>query len=209
MIRRLSRRLRYGAPIIVVSGLPRSGTSMMMKMLAAGGVAIVADGVRAADDSNPRGYFEFEPVKDLDKPGTDRAWLREARGKAVKIISFLVTWLPEEANYDVIVMDRDLDEVLASQQQMLARRGQAGDVGADARARETLAAHLAQLDRFLARRGCFRALRVSYAAAIAQPAQTAERVARFLGRRLDVQAMAAAVERDLYRNRAASGTPGR
>jgi hypothetical protein len=83
MIRRLSRRLRYGAPIIVVSGLPRSGTSMMMKMLAAGGIAIVADGVRAADDSNPRGYFEFEPVKDLDKPGADRAWLREARGKAV------------------------------------------------------------------------------------------------------------------------------
>jgi hypothetical protein len=106
-------------------------------------------------------------------------------------------------------MDRDVDEVLASQQQMLARRGQAGSVGADARARETLAAHLAQLDRFLARRACFRTLRISYGEAIAEPAQTAERVARFLGRRLDVQAMAAAVERDLYRNRAPSRIPGR
>jgi hypothetical protein len=210
MIGRLVRRLRYGVPVVVVSGLPRSGTSMMMKMLAAGGVAIVADGVRDADPGNPLGYYEFEPVKDLDKLGGDRAWLRAARGKAVKIISFLVTWLPEDVNYDVIVMERDLDEVLASQQQMLARRGMADDAADTSRARDTLTAHLAQLDRFLARRACFRTLRVSYRESIEHPAATAARVARFLGRRLDLDAMAAAVDRDLYRNRAdARPTPRR
>jgi hypothetical protein len=209
MIGRLLRRLRYGTPIVVVSGLPRSGTSMMMKMLSAGGMAIVADGVRTADPSNPLGYFEFEPVKDLDKRDADRAWLAGARGKAVKIISFLLTWLPEEFNYDVIVMDRDLDEVLVSQQQMLTRRGTTAEGGDTSRARDSLLAHLAQLDRFLARRACFRTLRVSYRETVDSPAQTAARVAGFLGRRLDVAAMAAAVDRELYRNRAAPAAPRR
>jgi hypothetical protein len=207
IVPRWLRRLRYGTPVIVVSGLPRSGTSMMMRMLAAGGIAIVADGVRRPDDSNPQGYFEFEPVKSLDQPGADRTWLGDARGKAVKIISFLVTWLPEDANYDVIVMERDLDEVLASQQQMLIRRGTAGDGGETPRARETLTAHLAQLDRFLSRRTCFRSLRVSHRETIDDPAGSAARVARFLGRRLDVAAMAAAVDRELYRNRAGTASP--
>ena len=94
MIGPLVRRVRYGAPIVVVSGLPRSGTSMMMGMLEAGGVTPLVDGVRAADASNPKGYFEFEPVKALTIDG-DPSWLPAARGKAVKIISFLLTWLPE------------------------------------------------------------------------------------------------------------------
>jgi hypothetical protein len=200
-MRRIWRRLRYGRPIVVVSGLPRSGTSMMMRMLAAGGVATVEDGRRAADVSNPAGYFEFEPVKDLDKRGADLSWLPSARGKAVKIISWLLTWLPEHFNYDVIVMDRDLDEVLASQRQMLARREEAAaDVDA-VRTRETFVSHLAQLDRFLAARACFRTLRVSYRETVERPAETAGRVAAFLGRRLDQAAMAAAVDRELYRNR--------
>lgn len=201
MIRRLLRRLRYGAPIVVVSGLPRSGTSMMMKMLAAGGVPTVVDGIRAADVDNPNGYFEFEPVKDLDKRGADVRWLAEARGQAVKIISFLVTWLPEDHNYDLILMQRELDEVLASQQRMLTRLG-TSDAAAAAATRATFASHLAQLDRFLAARDCFRVLRVPYREAIEQPEATAARVAAFLGRRMDARAMAAAVDRTLYRNRA-------
>lgn len=199
VIPRLLRRLRYGAPIVVVSGLPRSGTSMMMKMLAAGGVPAVEDGRRAADIDNPQGYFEFEPVKDLDKRGADLAWLGAARGKAVKIISFLVTWLPEDHNYDVILMQRDLDEVLASQQQMLARGGSGESAAAS---RTTFESHLAQLDRFLAARECFRVLRVPYRHAVEQPEATAAQVAAFLGRRMDARAMAAAVDRTLYRNRA-------
>lgn len=203
MMHRLLRRLRYGAPVVVVSGLPRSGTSMMMKMLVAGGVPPLVDGVRTADIDNPQGYFEFEPVKDLDKRGADLAWLGRAGGTAVKIISFLLTWLPEEANYDVILMQRDLDEVLASQRQMLARRGSDGAAGADdGPTRASFESHLAQLDRFLAARACFRVLRVSYGSAVADPTATAAAVATFLGRRMDVAAMAAAVDRELYRNRA-------
>src|ERR1700730_12387191 len=113
LVDRLYRRLRYGAPIVVVSGTPRSGTSMAMKMLDAGGMPTLTDGIRAADESNPKGYYEFERVKELDKNG-DIAWLSDARGNAVKIISFLLTFLPESFDYQVIFMDRDLDEVLAS-----------------------------------------------------------------------------------------------
>ncbi len=119
---RFVRRLRYGRPIVVVSGLPRSGTSMMMQMLQAGGLEILTDAVRTPDGSNPKGYFEFEAVKDLDK-GPPPAWLTGARGKAVKIVSSLVRWLPESHDYQVIFMRRNLDEVILSQNKMLADRG--------------------------------------------------------------------------------------
>ncbi|MBL8136994.1 MAG: sulfotransferase family protein [Acidobacteria bacterium] len=198
MTGRWLRRIRYGAPIVVVSGLPRSGTSMMMRMLEAGGVRPLDDGIRAADISNPKGYFEFEPVKDLEAARGDVPWLPEARGKAVKIISFLLTWLPEDFNYQVIFMQRDLDEVLASQQQMLARRGESGT----GTSREVFEAHLAQVERFMAARPCFETLHVPYREAVAAPEATAAAVARFLGRPMDTSAMAKAVEASLYRNRA-------
>ncbi len=200
MIGRRLRRIRYGAPIIVVSGLPRSGTSMMMRMLEAGGVDPLEDGVRTADISNPKGYFEFEPVKDLEAARGDVPWLPEARGKAVKIISFLLTWLPEDFNYQVIFMQRDLDEVLASQQQMLVRRGEGAD--ASGASREVFQSHLAQVERFMAVRPCFQTLYVPYREAVATPEATAVAVARFLGRPMDTAAMAKAVEASLYRNRA-------
>ena len=117
----LIRRLRRGRPIVVVSGLPRSGTSMAMKMIEAGGLPVVTDGLRHADASNPNGYYEFEHVKNLDKAG-DLSWLAEARGKAVKIISFLITYLPEAYDYRVVFMQRDLSEVIASQNRMLDAR---------------------------------------------------------------------------------------
>ena len=102
----LMRRLRYGRPIVVVSGLPRSGTSMMMQMLQAGGLELVTDDIRTPDGSNPKGYFELEAVKDLDK-GPPPAWLAGAPGKAVKVVSSLVRWLPETRNYQVIFMQRE------------------------------------------------------------------------------------------------------
>src|ERR1700674_4934882 len=125
---RISRRLRRGKPIIVVSGLPRSGTSMLMNMLRGGGVRRLTAGSRRADDSNPRGYFEYEPVKGLDK-NEDLSWVPRARGQAVKVISFLLTWLPETYDYRVIFMQRDLDEIIASQHQMLARQGLPSEAG--------------------------------------------------------------------------------
>jgi hypothetical protein len=201
MIDALVRRVRYGQPIVVVSGLPRSGTSMMMRMLVAGGVPPLVDGVRAADVSNPNGYFEFEPVKGLDKDG-DLAWLPAARGKAVKIISQLLTWLPERYDYRVVFMHRDLDEVLASQQAMLVRRGEPTGDGDEARMRELYTAHLSQVQRFLAGRPCFRPLHVHYREAVADPAAAAAQVAALVGRPLDQTAMARAVDGSLYRNRA-------
>ncbi len=110
------RRIRFGPPIVVVSGLPRSGTSMMMQMLAAEGLPPLTDGVRTADESNPEGYFELEAVKHLDKAPSSEAdalaWLANARGKAVKILTPLLQYLPETHNYRVILMLRPLDEVV-------------------------------------------------------------------------------------------------
>jgi hypothetical protein len=196
------RRLRYGTPIVVVSGLPRSGTSMMMRMLEAGGVPLVVDGVRDADVSNPKGYFEFEPVKDLAAARGEAPWLAGARGRAVKIIAFLLTWLPEHYNYQVIFMHRDLDEVLASQRQMLERRGEDAPVDREAGTRASYEGHLGQVERFLERRRCFSTLRVSYRETVASPGVTAVRVAAFLGRPLDIAAMTRAVDAELYRHRA-------
>lgn len=196
----LWRRVRYGRPIVVVSGLPRSGTSMMMRMLVAGGVAPVTDGVRAADDSNPAGYFEFEPVKGLDRNG-DPTWLPAARGKAVKIISFLLTWLPEDHNYLVIFLHRHPDEIIASQQAMLRARGEPVSPDDAERSRALFAGHLAQVERFMAGRACFQVLPLRYDQILAAPGAAATQVARFLGRSLDTGAMVRSVEPQLYRNR--------
>ena len=109
--------------VTVVSGLPRSGTSLMMQMLAAGGVELLIDQIRRADADNPRGYFELEAVK---RTRQDASWLDDAAGKAVKVIHLLLRDLPDDREYRVVMMSRDLDEVLASQQAMLARSGKKG-----------------------------------------------------------------------------------
>lgn len=193
------RRLRRGQPIVVVSGLPRSGTSMAMRMLEAGGLPVFTDGLRQADPSNPHGYYELERVKELDKGG-DVSWLADARGKAVKIISFLLTHAPETYDYQVIFMRRDLDEIVASQNRMLETRGEARGAD-DARLKALYVDHLAQVDRFLSRRGCFSRLDVDYAKVLAGAAEEAARVNAFLGGRLAEERMAAAVDEALYRNR--------
>lgn len=193
------RRLRYGEPIIVVSGLPRSGTSMMMQMLDAGGVETVTDGLRTPDASNPRGYFELEAVKELHRE-PDKAWLREARGHAVKIIAFLLEHLPESHNYKVIFMRRKMDEVLASQTAMLDHLGEADDAD-DARMRTLYVNHVARTKTMLAHRPYFDVLHVRYHEVIEDAHGQAERVRRFVGRPLDVDAMASVVSPELYRNR--------
>jgi len=195
------RQLRRGRPIIVVSGLPRSGTSMMMRMLEAGGLPVLTDGLRTADESNPRGYYEFEPVKELDRQGA-RSWLPAARGKAVKIISFLLTWLPDTYDYRVILIRRDLDETIASQNQMLVRRGETVDRGSDQRMRALYAEHLAQVGRFLAQRKCFSTLVVEHREVLREPQREAARLSAFLGAKLDASRMAAVVDPALHRNQA-------
>ena len=117
----LFQRLRYGEPVVVVSGLPRSGTSMLMAMLEAGGLPLLTDAKRHADPDNPRGYFEMESVKSLGEQ-QDKAWVRNARGKGLKVISYLLKELPDDNAYRVLFARRDLAEVIRSQNVMLERQ---------------------------------------------------------------------------------------
>jgi hypothetical protein len=199
------RRIRFGDPIVVVSGLPRSGTSMAMKMLDVGGLPLVTDGVRTADEDNPKGYYEFEPVKDL-KEQADKSWLREARGKGIKIISFLLDALPPEYNYKVLFMRRDLNEILASQTKMLDRRGEDSETE-DQRMMELWEAHLERIFFQLRFRPWFETLELEYTQVLSEPGEQAERVARFVGKGLDVEKMARVADRSLYRNRAKQNGP--
>jgi hypothetical protein len=204
VLKRFVRRIRFGPPIVVVSGLPRSGTSMMMQMLAAGGLPPLTDGVRTADESNPEGYFELEAVKALDKASARAdglAWLANARGKAVKILTPLLQYLPETYNYRVILMQRPLDEVVTSQNAMLARAGEATDVVPIGSVIAQYETHLRKVQALLASRACFETLTVRYGDVIADPRAQAARVSQFAGRGLAVDRMAAAVHERLYRNR--------
>lgn len=198
-LQRIWRRLRYGEPVVVVSGLPRSGTSMAMKMLEAGGLAVHTDGLRTADDDNPKGYFEHERVKDLANE-TDKRWLGAARGRAVKVISYLLKELPACYNYRVIFLRRDLEEVLASQSKMLANRGEA-PAEDDGRMTETFQDHLWKAQYLLRSAPQFEVLYVDYQAVVAKPRAEAERMNAFLDGRLDLEQMVAAVDASLYRNR--------
>jgi hypothetical protein len=186
------------ATITVVSGLPRSGTSMMMQMLAAGGLAVLTDGKRGADLDNPRGYYEFEAVKSL---ANDPSWLAGARGKAVKIISALLVHLPEGFDYRVIFMRRPIAEVLASQSAMLDRLGHAVSRRDDARLADLFLRHLDEVDTLLRRSPKMVRLDVDYPAVIDSPWRVAQAVSAFLGGTLDPERMAAAVSPALHRQR--------
>jgi len=202
ILTRAWRRLRWGAPIVVVSGLPRSGTSMAMKMLEAGGVEVFTDGVRTADEDNPKGYYEYERVKDLAEE-EDRSWLVASRGKAVKVISFLLKDLPPTNNYRVIFMHRDLSEVLASQAKMLERRGEASETG-DAEMRDLFQNHLWRVKYLLRHSPHIEALDLYYTSVLSDPATAARQITAFLGGGLDAAKMQAIVDESLYRNRAGS-----
>ena len=195
------RRRRYGAPVVIVSGLPRSGTSMMMKMLDAGGVQIMTDAIRKADIDNPKGYYEYERVKNLEKE-TDKSYVREARGKALKVISFLLKDLPDDNFYRVIFMRRHLDEVIDSQNKMLDRRGEKS-IEERERMAEAYRNHLAAVKILVRKRPNFEMLEFRYDEAVKDPAAAARTVNAFLGGKLDEGAMTAAIDAELYRNRKA------
>lgn len=198
-IRKLFRSLRHGRPVIVVSGLPRSGTSMTMKMLEAAGLGVVTDGERTADEDNPKGYFEDERVKQLEAR-SDKAWLREARGRVIKVISFLLKDLPRDNNYRVIFMKRDLDEVLASQKKMLVRRGEESE-SSDERMKELYGNHLWRVSYLLQHDPAFQSIEVGYREVLESPQVQAQRIATFLSGNLPVEKMVAVVDEQLYRNR--------
>ena len=193
------RRRRYGEEVVVVSGLPRSGTSMMMKMLESGGLEIMSDGVREADEDNPRGYYEYERVRDLGEE-TDKSWVVDARGKVVKVISHLLEDLPEDCFYRVVFMRRHLAEVVASQNKMLVRRGEENPIE-DEKTVELYRKHLVHSRLMMRDASNFEVLEVDYRDALADPAAVAAAVNGFFGGRLDVARMRETVDPALYRNR--------
>ena len=192
-----------GPFVTVVAGLPRTGTSMMMQMLAAGGQPVLADGRRAADADNPRGYFELEAATRLHQ---ESGWIADTEGKAVKIVAQLLGHLPKGHRYRVILMQRDLDEVLESQRKMLEHLGRKISSGSPERLRHVFAQQLRRVKAMLARREDVQALVVDYREVTHDPHGTARAVAHFLGGGLDIDTMAQAVDANLYRNRR-SATP--
>lgn len=171
---------------------------MMMKMLAEGGLEVVSDALRTADDDNPNGYFEFEPVKQLSEGQAQ--WLAEAGGKVVKIISSLLEYLPRAYHYKIIFMERELQEVLASQQKMLRNRQEQSAVD-DAEMRAQFEQHLAAIKYWLARQPNMDVMYVSYNAMLADPRAYVARIAEFVGLPLDAGKMLAVPSPSLYRNR--------
>jgi len=184
--------------VTIVSGLPRSGTSLMMRMLEAGGIPVITDGIREADEDNPRGYYEFEPAK---RTREDASWLASAGGKVVKMVYRLLYDLPAGGPYRVVFMRRAIQEVLASQKKMLERSGREGGGADDAQMAALFARDLKQFDAWIAGRPGFSILNVSYNELLTDPMPPAVAVNRFLDHRLDVGAMAGVVEPALYRNR--------
>ena len=187
--------------VIIVSGLPRSGTSMMMKMLEQGGLEIVTDEIREADEDNPKGYYEFERVKKL--PDGDTAWLRQVKGKVIKIISALLLHLPDDYHYRVLFMRRHIDEILDSQRRMLVRRGEPTDRVDDGEMAEMFEKHLHKVYAWMDGQFNVATLEVDYNDLLRGDALPIIRqINSFLGSELDEQAMASIIDPDLYRQRA-------
>ncbi|MCK5185623.1 MAG: sulfotransferase family protein [Deltaproteobacteria bacterium] len=184
--------------ITIVSGLPRSGTSMMMQAIEAGGIPALTDNIRKKDEDNPKGYYEFELAK---KTKDDPSWVPGARGKVVKMVYALLYDLPGEYEYCVIFMRRNINEVLASQKIMLQRSGKQGASISDEKLAELFKAQLEKFDHWIKTRKNFSILPVDYKDMITSPKVQCERINKFLGGVLDIDASVAAVDPSLYRNR--------
>jgi hypothetical protein len=198
--------MTFSAPILVVSGLPRSGTSLVMQMLKAGGAPLLVDELRPADAHNPQGYFEFEPVKRLR---FNHEWLPQATGKAIKIVSPLLEYLPTGFEYRVVFVERELAEVVASQRAMLARNGRQGSTLGEAELIAVYKRQQAVIANVLVTRRDFTVLRIEHRQILVDPAGEVRRLAQFAlpfwpNILLDQAAMAAVVDPSLYRQRSGS-----
>ena len=184
--------------VTIVSGLPRSGTSMMMQVLEAGGLPALTDGLREADDDNPRGYYEFEAVK---RTKEDASWLADAPGKVVKIIYRLLYDLPPDHDYRVVFMHRDLSEVLRSQAAMLERNGRPRGPAGDEQMQRLFRRELHDFQHWIRSQSNFALLEVSYNDVLQDPRPHLTAIDRFLGGGLNLESMLASIDRSLYRNR--------
>jgi hypothetical protein len=184
--------------ITIVSGLPRSGTSLMMQMLQAGGLPVLSDSERRADTDNPKGYLEWERIKQLPK---DASLMAEAEGKVVKVISQLLLSIPDGHQYRVIFMQRPLPEVMKSQDEMLRRRGTYEPTSDTSPIEQAFQRHLVDVNKWLASKPNVKVLRVHYHRVLREAKTVAGEVAQFVGAPLDIAAMAQQVDGTLYRNR--------
>ena len=184
--------------LTIVSGLPRSGTSMMMRMIEAGGIAALIDNIRKADDDNPQGYYEFEPVK---KTKQDPSWVSGAAGRVVKMVYRLLYDLPEGYNYRVIFMRRRLDEVIKSQEVMLERSGKSGGALPDEKLKDMFRAEMTRCETWMRERPNFEHVNIDYNEMLAEPAGLVAKLNEFLGGDLNTQAMCAVIDPSLYRQR--------
>lgn len=185
-------------PIIIVSGLPRSGTSMMMKMISEGGLQVITDEQRQADDDNPNGYFELEVVKEMANGKV--TWVDEASGKAVKIISSLLEYLPPQHSYKIVFMERELNEILASQQKMLANRKESSKVE-DAKMKRQFQDHLKSIKAWLIRQPNIDVMYVNFNTLIKNPELFCRQVAEFIDLPMSIENMLSVPNKGLYRNR--------
>ena len=170
----------------------------MMRMLQAGGIPLLTDNIRKADQDNLKGYYEYEPVKNTEH---DQAWVEQAVGKAVKMATALLEHLPSSYNYSVIIMRRKMEEILASQRQMLIRRGKPTNTISDERMAELSLKHLEQVRAWLSKQACVRVIEADYNKILKEPMRQAKRISQFLGDRLDAESMVRVVDPALYRQR--------
>ncbi len=184
--------------VTIVAGLPRSGTSMAMRIIDQGGIAALIDEVRQADEDNPKGYYEFEPVKQTKK---DASWLETARGKVVKMVYRLLYDLPDNYQYRVVFMKRRLEEVIASQNVMLDRKGKAGGSLSDDQLLATFRKEVEKVEQWLAEQPNFKTLYIMYNEVLEDAGPKVTAINEFLGGDLDTEKMLAVVDKSLYRQR--------
>lgn len=198
ILQRISARKKEDETIYIVSGIPRSGTSMMMRILEAGGLKVVTDNQRKPDKDNPRGYYEFEQVKKITE---DSSWLKDCGGKAFKMVSALLQYLPSDKKYKVIFMKRNLDEVLSSQSAMLKRLGRESGNLSDEVMSEKFKSHLQQTEKWMGMQRHIEVMYAHYNEIMMNPLESVKAVCRFIDRNLDAFKMANVVENALYRQR--------
>ena len=184
--------------VIVVSGLPRSGTSMMMQILNAGKLDILTDDKRDADNNNPKGYYEYEPVKKLM---IDKSWLPNAKGKVVKVIAQLLPYLPSNFNYKIIFMRRPMNEVLKSQQIMLGREKDVKTKAFPSGLNKAFQKQLDRVDEWIESQPNIDVINVNYKEVIENPTAELESLVSFLDREIDSNLMKSAIDEKLYRNK--------
>ncbi len=184
--------------ITIVSGLPRSGTSMMMKILEAGGMEVVTDNIRKTDEDNIYGYYEYERVKKIKE---NNIWLKETRGKVLKIVSKLLYELPSNENYKIIFIKRKMNEILASQRKMLERMGKSTGGTSDGEMEMLFNKHLSKIAKYIEEKKYIDVIYINYNDFVKSPNVQIKTLNRFLNNKLNIEKAVKVVDKSLYRNR--------